>query len=901
MSHRGPSRRELLALVGAYLLRPNLATSAALNPFATGWAPSPLGLAVSPDGRTAYVAFSLDDGVIEVDLASGVLGGYDVSSAGPMLNSGKILLTPDGRNLYVANMGPQNVLSIDAGGKRVRGVLAIPPSFGDCLTSLPDSSKVYVAGSSLYEINVADNSFRRMPAGGICFHTVAASRREPGVIYAIGERNCAGRPGQGLVRYSVPDGKVLLDQELPSDVWQAGVQARLILSALEDTGYLGTCTYANDRGYGKLHVFDLKTLEVTASGDIDYGVTDFVLREDTRRIYTIGFWSGGTSPGRLPITEWDISSRAVTRQMFFNNCSDLRAMALNPTDPRIAWYTEGDRSEIRAVDLTSGSQVASWRFTPSTTVSPYSFATAGWRTFVGCRASGKVFQLDMRTGETHGVLGVSGSGGGFFSNGLLHYVKGDRIITYDPDRGSVVSQVSFGRTFNPICATAAGDAVVFVDFVPGGMVARNLVVVDVASGQPRKIIPLPAVPAGHRVIVSPEGNKAYLAIGGMQDPARILVYDTATWDLGTEVDLPSINPSWENGGTGFCDGVFDTVNRVAYILGFMRVFRLDMDSDQLLDTLRPGDAYAQINRQNGWTATGLCGIRFGAGNRLLVASGDAHLVFTYDLAAKRWLPDLINAHGYFLTDGTASPDGRFFFTANNKSDSVSMFDTAGGRLLRVIDLTAPSRNRLLSANVVNAASFLAGPVAPGELIAIFGAGLGPEEGLAADQGLAGVRVLFDGTEAPLLYVQSNQIYARVPEGVSAGGSVRLAIDYQGQVTEELELETAESAPGLFTADGTGAGPALAVDSAGRLVTAANPAARGSLVYLFVTGSLPTLTATVGGLSANVESTTIMPGPFAGVLLCGLRIPREVTPGAALPVLLGAGAATSQPGVTLAVA
>ncbi len=384
----------------------------------------------------------------------------------------------------------------------------------------------------------------------------------------------------------------------------------------------------NDRGYGKLHVLDLKTLEVTGSCDIDYGVRDFVLREDTRRICTIGFWSGGTSPGRLPVTEWDIPSRAVTRQMFFNGCSDLRAMALDPADPRCAWYTEGDRNEIRKVDLTSGDQVASWRFSPSSSINPYSFATAGWRTIVGCQGSGLFFQIDMRTGaaQAHQIRGDSGrTTGGFYSGGLLHFLRNDRITTVDPDQWTIVREVRFGRTFKPICGTPAGDAVAFVDF-ESGMIARNLVVVDAASGAVRKVIPLPSTSAGHRVIVSPEGNKAYLTVGIMQGPARILVYDTPTWDLRTEINAPSGN--WEHGSTGFVDGVFDTVNRVAYILGFMRVFRLDMDSDQLLDSLRPGDAYAQINRQNGWTATGLCGIRFGAGNRLMVASGDAHLVYT---------------------------------------------------------------------------------------------------------------------------------------------------------------------------------------------------------------------------------------------------------------------------------
>ena len=325
-----------------------------------------------------------------------------------------------------------------------------------------------------------------------------------------------------------------------------------------------------------------------------------------------------------------------------------------------------------------------------------------------------------------------------------------------------------------------------------------------------------------------------------------------------------------------------------------------MDSDQLLDSLRPADAYAQINRQMGWSATGLCGIRFGAGNRLLVASGDSHQVFTYDLSAKRWLPNLMDARGYFQTDGTGSPDGRFFFTANSKSDSVSMFDTVRGRLLRVIDLNAPARNRLLRANVVNAASFLPGPVAPGEVITIFGAGLGPEEGLAADTGLAGVRVLFDGAEAPLLYVQSNQIYARVPEGVSAGGSVRLAIDYQGQVTEELELETAESAPGLFTADGTGVGPALAQDTSWKLLNAANPAVRGSLVILCHWREPRGLTATIGGLNATWSPPHVI-RTLAGVLPVrsadsagGRARTRPARPCTRRPC-------TSQPGVRLAVA
>ena len=187
----------------------------------------------------------------------------------------------------------------------------------------------------------------------------------------------------------------------------------------------------------------------------------------------------------------------------------------------------------------------------------------------------------------------------------------------------------------------------------------------------------------------------------------------------------------------------------------------------------------------------------------------------------------MDARGYFLTDGTGSPDGRFFFTANSKSDSVSMFDTVRGRLLRVIDLNAPAQNRLLRANVVNAASLLPGPVAPGEVITIFGAGLGPEEEVSDGAGLAGVRVLFDGSEAPLLYVQSNRIFAPVPEGVSTGGSVGLAIDYQGAVTKEAGIGNSRRRPSRFFCRRHRHWPCFCPRQApGNWSNAADPAARG---------------------------------------------------------------------------
>ena len=97
--------------------------------------------------------------------------------------------------------------------------------------------------------------------------------------------------------------------------------------------------------------------------------------------------------------------------------------------------------------------------------------------------------------------------------------------------------------------------------------------------------------------------------------------------------------------------------------------------------------------------------------------------------------------------------------------------------------------------VVNAASYLSivasgypgGAVAPGEIISVFGTGLGPANGVGAvvdSQGrvattLASVTLTFDGVAAPILYAQANQINAIVPFEVSGKQTTQLQLKYQG--------------------------------------------------------------------------------------------------------------------------
>src|SRR5665213_3179739 len=96
-------------------------------------------------------------------------------------------------------------------------------------------------------------------------------------------------------------------------------------------------------------------------------------------------------------------------------------------------------------------------------------------------------------------------------------------------------------------------------------------------------------------------------------------------------------------------------------------------------------------------------------------------------------------------------------------------------LISTIAEGQPLAPRALS--IVNAASGqLTGTIAPGEIISIYGLGLGPttpvtatpENGLFPTS-LGGVQVLVNGAPIPLLYVSASQINAEIPSSVASGG------------------------------------------------------------------------------------------------------------------------------------
>jgi uncharacterized protein (TIGR03437 family) len=162
-----------------------------------------------------------------------------------------------------------------------------------------------------------------------------------------------------------------------------------------------------------------------------------------------------------------------------------------------------------------------------------------------------------------------------------------------------------------------------------------------------------------------------------------------------------------------------------------------------------------------------------------------------------------------------------------------------------------------------------GPIAPYQLLTIFGSGLGPAKGVSATNysttKLGGVSVSFGSLAAPLLYVSSNQINLAVPL-ISQESATLMKVTVNGVTSPSLQFPVTYANPALFVVPGSydfasAESFAVALNADGSKNSSTNPAKLGSVVSVFVNGlSDPDVTGgplqlgTGGGSLLNYSQT-----------------------------------------------
>jgi len=239
------------------------------------------------------------------------------------------------------------------------------------------------------------------------------------------------------------------------------------------------------------------------------------------------------------------------------------------------------------------------------------------------------------------------------------------------------------------------------------------------------------------------------------------------------------------------------------------------------------------------------------------------------------------------------------------------------------------------AAVVNAANFQSGPISPGEMVTLFGVAIGPTTPAYATidsstgklaTTIGGVQVLFNGIAAPMIYVSSTQVSAVVPYEMASAASPGVSIKYAGQTSNAYQLTTMVTAPGLFTQNSSGSGPGCILNQDYSSNGPNNPAAKGSVVMVYLTGegqtnppsitgaittatlpppqvtpapvSLP-ISVLINGQPAPYVYAGEAPGFVAGLMQLNAQIPPNA-PSGALSIQISIGGNSSQNGVTISV-
>ena len=292
-------------------------------------------------------------------------------------------------------------------------------------------------------------------------------------------------------------------------------------------------------------------------------------------------------------------------------------------------------------------------------------------------------------------------------------------------------------------------------------------------------------------------------------------------------------------------------------------------------------------------------------DRLVVfaGGGNADLLndtWEYDPEAQTWM-------AVSISGAVPEPRSRLETVFAGDLGAILFFGgvTRNGSSTNELWMLAPApvtgRPTFAANGVANAFSGAGSAVAPGEIVSIFGSGLGPSIGVSTSFDVqtgklptqaAGVSVTLNGIPAPLYFVRADQLNLQAPNEISGATDATILVTYRSASSSGVAIPVKTSHPGIWP---------QVFNQDGSPNSATNPAATGTIIVLFATGHGVSASAPgsleIGGKTAELLFQGQAPGT-AGVLQVNAKIPEGLPAATAARITLLIGEERSQDGIVV---
>jgi uncharacterized protein (TIGR03437 family) len=654
----------------------------------------PSGIALTRDGRYAYLAFEISASLVKVRLSDmSVVAGADFARYFPMRCS-RIVLDASETKLFLLDHTLGRLLVVDAVTlQEIRMMNGFPACYSPLVRSRWGPNLILACGG-VWLINTETLGVTAL-GNSLGFNFIQESATDPAIWYAV-----KSPPGSAVVIGTYDYKKALWSAKATVQP-RAGDWGVSDFAALADgsKAYLAVLGpwLPNYQATGWLYAADLQNGEVKEL-PIDGGALALALNRENNRLY-VGVGWPARAVNTVPMIhiidtsrDTDIGVINVEKQEFGSFCTQLNEMKIDPVNGRLLYATNADGNSFMKVDLATGQVTANLVLNDETNSPHMILRRPGTsRAYVLLSRTNEAVEIDLDRAEVIRTVqfpltrtDVLSFGAAFRGSETLLVAQGEYLM-------ELAADLTLRARHNlpqgapsvwKVVGSGDGKTLYSVTIARGATVPQSdtFLAIDSTNFQVKASLHLDggdfALPWEH-----PDAGKLYVLGGTSNATVVVHVVDAASLSLRKAIQFEDPHL----GGIACAPTypyAYDPGSRTLYVGASHVILAIDTDRDEIKRVM-------PMTRIYNFTPSNPNGLAFHpVENRLYLAHGDGALISVYDLGKNQFLPQLFSTKGYMPGWLLPNSDVSKIWVANTGSDSLTVFDTRTLAVEKVIDIHA---------------------------------------------------------------------------------------------------------------------------------------------------------------------------------------------------------------------